>query len=262
MKINYATRQLIRTASKGFLSTHLDPKNFQAKKIDLNKAFPYSTFTLTAFDYDLSPIVLLSNLSEHTVNIEKNNLVSLMVCEEQKIYQFFPKFRNKIFDYEDPMSRPRITLIGNLKITKNKNHRKRFLNRHPAAKLYSNFTDMNFFKLDIKGAHLVGGFAHVKWFEKNDIYCKNLPNFEQVESEIIKHMNQCHKESLNLYATKLIKGNYSRLKDDWNLVGVDPDGFDLRRKNLLARFFFKEGIKNVRKLRETFVDLHKLASKY
>ena len=123
--------------------------------------------------------------------------------------------------------------------------------------LLDNFCGINWFSR----RHLVGGFAHVKWFNKNDLSYKNLFNFERIESEIIKHMNECHKESLNLYVTKLIKGNYSKLKDDWRLVGIDPDGFDLRRKNLLARFFFEKEIKNVKELRGIFVDLHKLASK-
>ena len=48
---------------------------------------------MTAFDYDLSPILLLSNLSEHTTNIINNNSVSLMVCEENDLYKFFPKFK-------------------------------------------------------------------------------------------------------------------------------------------------------------------------
>ena len=96
MKINYATRQLIRSSSRGYLSTSFDPKSFGAKKINIKQTFPYSTFTLTAFDYDLSPIVLLSKLSEHTTNISKDNLVSLMLCEEQKLYPYFPQFKKKI----------------------------------------------------------------------------------------------------------------------------------------------------------------------
>ena len=80
---------------------------------------------MTAFDYDLSPILLLSNLSEHTTNVINNSSVSLMVCEEKNLYNFFPKFNNKFpnIDYEDPMSRPRVTLIGNLKKSSDKNHR-------------------------------------------------------------------------------------------------------------------------------------------
>ena len=39
----------------------------------MSECFSYSTFTLTAFDYDLSPIILLSDLSEHTKNILEKN---------------------------------------------------------------------------------------------------------------------------------------------------------------------------------------------
>ena len=138
MNINYTTRQLIRSSSKGYFSTEFDPSSFSNKNIRIKDKFPYSTFTLVAFDYDLSPILLFSDLSEHTTNLKKNNLVSLMVCEEEKVYQLFPKFKKQFTNYEDPMSRPRITLIGEIKISNNKQHKKRFLNRHPAAKLYSN----------------------------------------------------------------------------------------------------------------------------
>ena len=86
MKINYIAKQLIRSSSRGYLSTHFDPNYFEKKRINVKNSFPYSTFTLTAFDYDISPIILLSNLSEHTTNIKKNSLVSLMLCEEQKTY--------------------------------------------------------------------------------------------------------------------------------------------------------------------------------
>ncbi len=261
MKINYIAKQLIRSSSRGYLSTHFDPNSFQSKKINIKHSFPYSTFTLTAFDYDISPIVLLSNLSEHTTNIKKNSLVSLMLCEEQKVYDHFPKFKNNSFDYEDPMSRPRITLIGNLKITKKSHHKSRFLLRHPAAKLYSGFSDMNYYKLNIIGAHLVGGFASVKWFSKNDLICKDVLNFENYESDIISHMNESHQESLRHYAYKLIKKIKPKTNMIWSLVGIDPEGFDLRRKNELIRFFFENQVKDAKKLRGTFVGLHKKALK-
>ena len=69
-----------------------------------------------------------------------------MLCEEQKAVSLFPSIQKKKnpFNYEDPMSRPRVTLIGKLKITKNLNHKTRFLNRHPTSNLYANFSDMNF----------------------------------------------------------------------------------------------------------------------
>ena len=35
---------------------------------------------------------------------------------------------------------------------------------------------MNFFKLDVIGAHLVGGFASVKWFSREDLIFKDAIN--------------------------------------------------------------------------------------
>ena len=173
MKINFKARQLVRSAHRGYLSTEFDSKNFKNIRTQMNTPFSYSTFTLAAFDYDLSPILLLSDLSEHTKNLQEKNSASLMLCEEKKLYKFFPKFDNKVSSYEDPMSRPRVTLIGKLKKTKDPNHKKRFISRHPASNLYANFADMNFYKMDIKSAHLIGGFAQVKWFTSEEFLCKN-----------------------------------------------------------------------------------------
>ena len=257
MNINYTTRQLIRSCSKGYLSTEFNPILFSNKKINFKNKFPYSTFTLVAYDYDLSPILLLSDLSEHTTNIKSNNLISLMVCEEEKVYQFFPKFKKQFGNYEDPMSRPRITLIGEAKVTKNLHHKKRFLSRHPAANLYSNFNDMNFYILKIKSAHLIGGFAHVKWFNKNDLICKDFKNFKEMEYDVMEHMNSHHKESIDLYSTKILKNKTK----NWKIVGIDPDGFDLRKGKNLTRLFFEKQLNDAKKLRGVFVNLHNLASK-
>ena len=38
-----------------------------------------------------------------------------MLCEERKLYNYFPKFKTDNSSYEDPMSRPRVTLIGKIK---------------------------------------------------------------------------------------------------------------------------------------------------
>ena len=264
MKINFKARQLIRSASKGYFSSEFNPKNFKNIKTGFSNSFSYSTFTMVAFDYDLSPILLLSNLSEHTTNILNNQDVSLMLCEEQKMYQFFPKFENKIpsIDYEDPMSRPRITLIGRIKKTNDIHIKKRFLSRHPASKLYSNFGDMNFYKINIKSAHLIGGFAQVKWFKKLELFSEHFKNFKESELGIIEHMNSHHQQSINLYVKNLMKDMIKvKNKLNWKIAGIDPDGFDIRNKDFLFRFPFERFINDAKKLRGIFVKLHKDAIK-
>ena len=38
-------------------------------------------------------------------------------------------------------------------------------------------------------------------------------------------------------------------KGDWDMIGIDPDGFDLRKKENVARFFFQNEIFNAKKIR-------------
>ena len=76
-------------------------------------------------------------------------------------------------------------------------------------------------------------------------------------------MNDHHQESIKLYFAKnLLKNLKTREKTGaWKIVGIDPDGFDLRKKNLLTRLFFEKEIRDAKKLRGVFVKLHKDAIK-
>ncbi|MAI29960.1 MAG: hypothetical protein CMP38_07115 [Rickettsiales bacterium] len=76
-------------------------------------------------------------------------------------------------------------------------------------------------------------------------------------------MNSSHKTSIKIYIKNLMQNEISstQRKGDWNITGIDPDGFDLRKKKITARFFFEKEISNANKLRGIFVSLHKKASK-
>ena len=139
-KIDFATRQLMRSSSRGYLATNMSENLKKKTSLEIEHIIPYVTFVMTAFDYDGGPLVLLSDLSEHTKNIGDNNIVSILFYEEQKNTSDFPVFKNKNFikindNYEDPMSRPRLTVLGKLKKSFQIEHKKRFLKRHPASKL-------------------------------------------------------------------------------------------------------------------------------
>lgn len=258
--INFATRQLIRSSTRGYLATELIVKNEKNSLLFGNsKTVPYCTFVMVAFDYDCSPIILLSDLSEHTKNINKNNTVSIMFCEEQTFLDYFPKFQrevklNSVISYEDPMSRPRVTVIGNLEKTNQENQKKRFISRHPESKLYSSFADMNIYKLNIKSAHLTGGFAKVKWFDKCELTTDLIDKFSENEFQILEHMNEHHQESIDLYTKKLLKVNGT-----WQITGIDSEGFDLRSTHSVVRYVFERPIKRIPDIKMNFIKLHKKA---
>ena len=121
-KISSNTRQLIRSSGKAFLATEACNKLKVKLKVKYTQQImPYNTFVMVAFDYDCSPLLLLSDLSDHTKNINENNTVSILFYEDFRNIINFPVFDskklNKGIDYEDPMSRPRVTLVGKLNIT-------------------------------------------------------------------------------------------------------------------------------------------------
>ena len=257
-KIDFATRQLMRSSSRGYLATNMSENLKKKTSLEIEHIIPYVTFVMTAFDYDGGPLVLLSDLSEHTKNIDDNDIVSILFYEEQKNTSDFPIFKNKDFNeindsYEDPMSRPRLTVIGKLKKTFQIEHKKRFIKRHPVSNLYANFKDMNIYKLDVMNAHLTGGFAKVQWFSKDEMLNKDFSGFKEVEDEVLNHMNKEHNESLKLYARVLLG---KEPKKSIQIVGIDPEGFDMRISEKLIRFYFPTPLKKASELRKVFVKLH------
>lgn len=260
---NHSVRQLIRACTRGYLSTQLNllkSKNSILKKISV--PVPYATFVTIAFDYDASPILILSDLSEHTKNLKNNNFVSLLIYEEQIFREFFAKFNNPfkksgLKNYEDPMSRPRLSIIGKLEKYQNITAKKRFLSRHPVSRLYSEFSDMNLYRLDIINAHLTAGFAKVKWFSREELLCKKIFGENDDEFNVIKHMNDCHQESIDLYMKSFFKKGKG-----WKIIGIDSEGFDLRFGPNVMRYYFEKSLKKTSDMRKVFVQLHKKANSF
>ena len=54
---------------------------------------------------------------------------------------------------------------------------------------------------------------------------------------------------------------FKNKKKNWEIVGIDPDGFDLRKGKNLARLFFEKQLNDAKKLRGVFVNLHNQASR-
>lgn len=133
-----ALRRVVRACRKAVLSTLL-----------AEDGAPYGSLVTVALDHDLSPILLLSALSDHSRNIAADARVSLL------------------FDGTDghpnPQTGPRLTLMGRVEKTSDPRLRARFLARHPGAALYADFADFSFWRVVADRAHFVGGFGRAVW---------------------------------------------------------------------------------------------------
>jgi putative heme iron utilization protein len=181
-------RRLARAADRAALSTLLARETGQG--------WPYGSLVTLAWDYDLSPLLVLSDLSDHSRNLKADPRASLLIAG--------PSIG------EDPLASPRLTLLGRaVETPKEGSHGlRRFLARHPYA-FYAGFGDFRLFRLEIASGHLVGGFGKVAWMTADKLRAAVVPGLAEVEEELI--------EEINRGAT----GNR-------RVTGIDSEGVDLR----------------------------------
>ena len=228
-----AVRALLRGLDRAALATALP-----ASPEGQDGAFwPYASLVLVAVDHDLSPILLLSDLAEHSKAIAAESRVSLLFDGTGGLDQ--------------PLTGPRVTLLGRIERTTDARLAQRFLARHPDAAMYAGFKDFHFYKVGPERAHLVAGFGKIRWLEASEFLPAMVPGLTDSEAGIVSHMNEDHADALQLYAEKLL----GLPVGDWRMTGIDAEGIDLRRGGQVARLPFDVPLADAGEARKTLVAL-------
>jgi len=226
-------KALLRTTRSGTLAT-----------IDRNTGHPFASLVNVATDIDGSPLILISKLSTHTANLEKDGRASVLLASVGK---------------GDPLAHPRLTLLGAFAPVAREGARvrRRFLARHPKSELYAGFADFSFWRLGVVSAHLNAGFARAADLKATDVLTdiSGAENLIETEAGAIAHMNEDHAEALRLYATQLLGAE----DGPWRLTGLDPEGLDLAHGDATLRLPFPERVRTADELRRVVVDLAKTA---
>ncbi len=204
---------------------------------------PYVSLVLVASDYDASPLMLVSTLADHTRNLLADPRVALLF--------------DGTVGLAEPLTGPRVSLLGRAERTDDPRHRARYLARHPGAAVYADFKDFAFWRIAMVRAHLVAGFGKIHWLPAGDIRFDPAPAAELIahEDEIVAHMNSDHGEAIELYATRLL----GRTGGGWRMTGLDPEGADLKRAGEVARLAFASPVSDPELARAELVRLARLA---
>ncbi|OAN46589.1 heme iron utilization protein [Paramagnetospirillum marisnigri] len=197
----FALRQVARAQRKAALATSLDGR-------------PYVSLVTLAFDHDLSPILLLSGLADHTRNLRADPRASLLLDGTE--------------GHANPQTGPRVTLVGSAEPDSDPRLRSRFLARHPAAALYAGFGDFGIWRLRIERVHFVGGFARAVWFDAPLVSEAAAAAMATAETGLLDRINALAPEQL----AGLVGGGA------WQAVGIDLDGVDLASGEASARVDF------------------------
>ncbi|MBY8917554.1 HugZ family protein [Nitratireductor sp. L1-7-SE] len=229
-------KTLLRTARFGALAT-IDPED----------GAPFATRVATATDLDGTPLILVSGLSAHTKGLDTDPRCSLMIGEPGK---------------GDPLAHPRLSIkaVASRLERGSEVHervRRRYLARHPKAKLYVDFPDFIILRLELQGALLNGGFARAYRLTGNDLLTGSaaVEGLAEAEAGAIAHMNSDHADAVENYARHFARAPAGK----WRLTGIDPEGLDLALGDEMLRIFFAAPLSDATQMRPTLVAMAKEA---
>lgn len=143
-------RRLIRAADRAALATAA-----AEGKGGVGGPWPYASLVLVACDRDGSPLLLISDLADHTRNLRADPRVSLLYDGTAGL--------------GDPLTGARVTLQGEAEQVGDDGLMELYLARHPTAKTYADFKDFHLFRVRPLRAHLVAGFGRIHWIEAGDL---------------------------------------------------------------------------------------------
>jgi putative heme iron utilization protein len=208
-------RRLMRRQAHAVLATSL---------ADGGGARPYASLVAVACGIDASPLLLLSDLAQHSRNIAGDKRVSLLFDGG---LDGLPSV--------DPLAAPRVSLIGEAVRCDDERLLARFLARHPSAAAYAGFADFHLYRVTIGRGHLVAGFGRISWVEPDELrFSPDAQALAEAEAGIVAHMNADHADAVALYAARLLHRDGA----GWRMTGIDPEGIDLRSDAQTARLDF------------------------
>jgi hypothetical protein len=223
-------RRLMRGCERAALATSL-------------RGAPYASLVLVAADFDASPLLLLSDLAQHSRNIAFDPRVSVLLDGTEEV--------------ADRLDGPRLTLLGRAERVADARLLARFTARHPSSALYAGFADFRLYRVAVERGHLVAGFGRIEWIDCADLlFSGEAGALAAAEPAILAQINQDHAIPLDLLAQRLA----GRSGEGWRATGLDPEGVDLRRDGDTTRLEFHAPASTPQAIRAAFAGLAQLAS--
>jgi putative heme iron utilization protein len=221
-------RALVRKALKASLAS-----------IAAGSGYPYASLITVATEVSGAPILLISGLAQHTRNLLADPRASTL------------------FDGTgaegDPLQGARVTLYGRAEKTVDEGARRRFLARHPESAFYADFPDFAFWRLEVEGAHYIGGFGRIVDLAPAELLVPldGAEDLVAAEHGILEHMNADHADAIQLSATRLAGAP----DGVWRMTGIDPEGLDLICEGDTRRIAFAAPIASPGEARHELVRL-------
>jgi heme iron utilization protein len=182
---------------------------------------PYVSLVLYAVDLDASPLLLLSDLARHSRNITFDPRVSLLL--------------DGTTEFAEPLTGPRLTLLGQAGAIDDPRLLRRFTARHPASEAYAGFADFQLYRVAVEGGHLVAGFGRIVWIDAGDLlFTEDTAAIAAAEPAIVTQVN----ERMPALLARSLERQLGLDGASCRATGIDPEGLDVRCGDVVARLEF------------------------
>lgn len=201
--------------------------------------FPFGSVVSHAVDPVGRPLLLLSDLAEHTANLTADPRASLLVAQQE---------------VGDPLALSRVTLIGPVAQPPEAERAatlEAYRSVHGGAVLS---TDHGFriYRMDVTAVRFVGGFAHMSWVRAEEYAAAEPDPLVPHVAGIVGHMNDDHADALvtfcRVYGERPDAGEAA-------MTGVDRYGFTVRTGGETLRLPFPRRVDTPDEVRTAMVEL-------
>lgn len=171
--------------------------------------FPFGSLVSHAVDAAGRPLLLLSDLAEHSRNLGADPRASVMAVETGD---------------GDPLALARVTVVGTV-AELHGDERATAMATYRAAQpgaFYADFADFRLYRLEVSSVRYVGGFGRMSWVTAPAYAAAEPDPLRRHATRIIEHMNDDHAEALALFC-RVFGGRPGTVQA--RMVGVDRYGF-------------------------------------
>jgi putative heme iron utilization protein len=225
----WQSRRIIRAARAGTLATSVGGQ-------------PFAALVTPAVAADLSILLLLSSLSEHTRHLRAEPRCAVLLAGAA--------------ESANPQTAPRVTITGIAETDPDPALKARWLAIHPYGALYADFGDFALWRIRPVAALYVGGFARAARLKAHEL----LPAPEATaaiaaaEPEIIAHCNAEHASAM-----AAIGSAATGAAGAWRMVAADVDGADLALEERVVRVSWRAPVDGPDALRAELIRLTRAA---
>jgi heme iron utilization protein len=218
-------RCLLRSARVGTLATSA-------------KGQPFASLVTPACAPDLSLLLLLSGLSEHTRHLVADPRCSVLVVGAAET--------------ANPQTAPRLTVTGVAERVEAPDLKSRYLAVHSYASLYADLGDFAVWRMQPVAGLFVGGFARAIRLPRQALTpdAESVATIAAAEAGIIAHCNRDHPDAMAAIAGQ---------PGDWQMVTADVDGFDLAQGERVQRFAWPAPVRVPADVRRELVQMTRQA---